>query len=133
MGIDAGQQHGSRGRRAGRGVEVREAHAGLCQRIEVWRLDLAAIRAHIREPHVIGEDDDDVRSARFLSGGANDRDDKRCDIDDDAHCSKPRAHVYRVPAHVTRGCKPSCEWQDTTRQQVTENLLASVHFSFSYF
>jgi hypothetical protein len=62
--IDTAQQNRPRGRTGRVRVEVCEAHALLRQRVEVRRLDLASERSHVGVPHVIGEDDDDIRPSR---------------------------------------------------------------------
>jgi hypothetical protein len=63
MRIDAGEQHGARGRAARVGVEVRKAHTLAGEGIQVRRLDLAAEHTHVGKSQVVTEDDDDVRSA----------------------------------------------------------------------
>ena len=61
--MQAGQQRCARRAAARRVVELREAHAVRGQAVEVRRADLAAVAAEIREAHVVGEDQHDVRVA----------------------------------------------------------------------
>jgi hypothetical protein len=74
-------------------VEVCEAHAVVCQRVEVRRLDLAAERAHVGEPQVIAKDDDNIRSAGRVGGGADGRRDEGCDHAKDGQRSQPPAEA----------------------------------------
>ena len=61
--IQAGEQARPGRAAAGRVVELREPQAAGGQPVEVRRVDLAAVAADVREAHVVGEDDDDVRPA----------------------------------------------------------------------
>jgi hypothetical protein len=90
--VDAAQKDGAR-RRAGRvRVELREAHALPGQRVEVRRPDLAAELAHVGEPQVVGEDDDDVRPP----GGPRGRcDGGRGQRREQAHDTEGRRHPER--------------------------------------
>jgi hypothetical protein len=42
-------------------MEVGELHTLLCKRIEVWRIDFAAVTADIRPTQVVSDDKQDVR------------------------------------------------------------------------
>ena len=77
--IDAREQHRSRGRATRVRVEVREAHAILRQRVEIRRPDLTAERAHVGKPHVISQDNDNIRFAGCVGGGADGGRGERCD------------------------------------------------------
>ena len=95
--VDAAEQHRARRRAAGVGVEVGEAHARLGQRVEVRRADLAAERAHVGEAHVVGEDDDDVRTTRWVGRGGNGGREQRGDgeaSDTDSPIWLARARVH---------------------------------------
>ena len=60
MRVKAGQQSRTRRAAAGGVVELREAHAALRQRVDVRRVDLAAIATHVGVAHIIAHDEDDV-------------------------------------------------------------------------
>jgi len=56
-------------------VEAGEPDTVVRERVEVGRLDLAAERAHVGEPQVVAQDDDDVGPAGSpLGEGGNGRD-----------------------------------------------------------
>jgi hypothetical protein len=60
--VVTGEQCAAR-RPAARGVvELSEAKAVLRQRIELWRVDLAAVTADGRKTEIVGKNDNDVRS-----------------------------------------------------------------------
>src|SRR5437868_3665439 len=44
-------------------VELAEAHAALRERINVRRVNLTAVASEIGEAHVVGDDEDDVRTS----------------------------------------------------------------------
>ncbi len=68
LGIVAREQRRPRGPAPRGVVALREAHSPGGQAVEVRRVDLAAMRAQVGKPEVIGEDDDDIRSARSRIG-----------------------------------------------------------------
>jgi hypothetical protein len=59
--VQAGQQARARRRAARRGVELREADAGACERVEVRGGNLAAVGTDVGPAHVVDEHHDDVR------------------------------------------------------------------------
>ena len=61
MRIEAGEQRGTRGAAAGRVVELREPQAALCQRVQIRRVDLAAVATDVGKAHVIGKNVNNVR------------------------------------------------------------------------
>ena len=61
--IAPGEQRGPRGRAHGRGVEAIEGDAHLRHAIERRRVDLAAVGRGRARPHVVHQDDEDVRRA----------------------------------------------------------------------
>jgi hypothetical protein len=102
--VHAGEQHRPRGRAARVSIKGGEAYAVLRQRVEVRRLDLAAERAHVGEPHVIAEDDDDVRPAWCVRRGCDrDRSERREHADDHLFNQQPaqigRFTHYRARLH----------------------------------
>ena len=99
--VDAAEQHRARRRAAGVGVEVGEAHAVLCQGVEVRRANLAAERAHVGKAHVVGEDDDDVRATRWIGRGGNGGREQRGD--DDGEASDTDSPIWLALARVHGG------------------------------
>ena len=69
MRIEARQERGPRGTAPAGVVELREAHAVFCERIEVRRGDLAAVAAEVGPAHVVDQNDDDVGLGRRRGGG----------------------------------------------------------------
>jgi hypothetical protein len=65
MGIQPREQRRPRRAATGRVVKLREPQPVGGERIEIRRLDLAAVAAQIAEAHVISENDDDIGSTRF--------------------------------------------------------------------
>ena len=59
--VQAGEQRGARRAAARSVVELREAYAAACQAIEIRGPDLTAVAADVGEPHVVDENQDDVR------------------------------------------------------------------------
>ena len=82
--VHAAQQDGSRGRATGVRVEAGEPDTVVRERVEVWRLDLAAERAHVGEPQVVAQDDDDVGPAGRPLGKRGGRPDQGAQHPDDA-------------------------------------------------
>ena len=58
--VEAGHQSTASGPAAGSVVELREAQAVLRERIEIRRLNLAAIATEVGVTEIIREDEDDV-------------------------------------------------------------------------
>ena len=74
MRVVAGEDRRAR-RPATRGVvELCEAQAVLRKRIEIRRRDLAAVTARVREAHVVGENEKDVRRGGRGGGGEDEPD-----------------------------------------------------------
>ena len=65
--VDAGQQHGPRGRAHGRGVEIGEPRTACRQAVDVGRRDLAAIGTEVRVAPVIDHNENNV--GRGCRGG----------------------------------------------------------------
>ena len=61
--VPARDQAGARGRAERRRVEVAEPEAIGGQGVDLWRVDVGAVAAELREAHVVEHDDDDVRRA----------------------------------------------------------------------
>lgn len=76
------------------GVEVREAHAVVRQRVEVRCPDLTAVGPQVGESHVVTEDDDDIRPFGRVCGG---RERGRSDHDDDAEHDQRSGHDAQFP------------------------------------
>ena len=69
MRVRAAEQHGSRWRTTGVRVELRAAHPGFGERIQVRSLNLAAEAAQVRIAEIIAENDHDVWSLAGSGGG----------------------------------------------------------------
>jgi hypothetical protein len=65
--IGAGEQHRTGRRAGGRRVEVREAHACVCKRVEVGRRDLAAECAEVGEAEIVSDDHEEVGALRWCA------------------------------------------------------------------
>jgi hypothetical protein len=61
MWVQAGEQRRSRGTATSRVVHLRVAQAARGERVDVRCADLAAVATEVGEPHVVGEDHDEVR------------------------------------------------------------------------
>ena len=74
MGITAGEERRASGATAGGVVELSKTEAVPGERVEIGRLNFAAVATDIREADVVGENDDDVRtrSFRFVLRAVND-------------------------------------------------------------
>ena len=127
--VDAAEQHRARGRATGVGVEVREPHAVLRQRVEVRGPDLATERTHVGEAHVVGDDDDDVGPARGVRGaGRRGRGERRREDDEP---QRPQQRLADGPL-TRRGlhCSFHCQFPSISTDQ---NSTASPRaFATSY-
>ena len=67
--INAGHQQRPRRRTGSTDVEVRKSQTIAGESINIWRRDLAAIHPEIRKPHIIANNQENVRV--LVNGGIN--------------------------------------------------------------
>ena len=106
MGVYATQQRCPRRGAARICIEVCKAHALAGEGIQIGRPDFAAESAHVGIPHVIAEDDDDVRSAGAVSGRCNVREGVCRKHAYEAEDSRQPPPAARLSARCTRRTSP---------------------------
>ena len=99
--VHTGEQHRPRRRTHRRGMEVREAHAALGDRVDVGRANLATVRAQVREADVVRDHDDDVRPGGGRSPGLRRR--RRGRLQDRGRHERRRQHSHAAPALPSSG------------------------------
>src|SRR4051812_24176856 len=72
MRIKSSHERSARGTATSRVVELRKPQSVRGELIEIGRLDFRPVTAEVRETHVVGHDENDVRTASGLPGQARD-------------------------------------------------------------